>query len=153
MISKTKREAAVEAILKEVAAADIKHPGGFISQRQALVVLLEEVEEVWEVIRSAGPVSDIKHETCQVAASCLRILRDIWKREVYIDEVSMRICASDAYKPLLTETLLTSYKEAYGWMLTAFDAYRASSGAESRHLHDLIVACLVATSAELPDPT
>jgi NTP pyrophosphatase (non-canonical NTP hydrolase) len=66
-----RKESAWALCLEEIRAAD-RHYGVFRSSHEGLGVLMEEVAELVEAVRS-NRAEDIGRESCQVAAVALRL--------------------------------------------------------------------------------
>jgi hypothetical protein len=67
----------LDDIYEEYKKACIKHPRNFNSRHEGYAILLEEVEELWEDIKSDKPWVDIKSEATQIGAMSLRFLLDL----------------------------------------------------------------------------
>lgn len=72
-----KEHDAVAAILKEYSRAVAKFPP-FRSKHEGYAILLEEVEELWGIIKSDKEINtdDLRIEAVHVAAMAYRFLRD-----------------------------------------------------------------------------
>lgn len=134
----------IELVEKMVALADEAFSGGFLSKVQLSMVLREEMEETWDTVKAGTP--DIE-EVAQVAAVCLRGLRDLWGKDMTqelgdIFPIPERSPSSFRYDPC-------SPKEAFGFMQIEYDKFwlcvcgvRSESG-DIRHLRWLLRQCFV----------
>jgi hypothetical protein len=73
----TKLNNIIEDVKSEYESAVEKHSNSFNSAHEGYAVLLEEVEEAWDLIKRDRPVQEIKEEMVQVAAMAIRFLNDI----------------------------------------------------------------------------
>lgn len=71
---KSRAALTADAILAEYFSAREKHTEQLRSRHEAYAVLLEEVHEVWDVVRHDGATTDYHTELLQVAAMALAAL-------------------------------------------------------------------------------
>lgn len=76
---KPRIERIVECVLAELALATAKF-GSFNSAHEGYAVLLEEVDELWDEIKSMDR-ERLREEAVQVAAMALRLILDVCDRE------------------------------------------------------------------------
>ena len=62
------------AIERELEHAYAKHGRERWGRHEAYAIILEELEEAWEAIKSDAPSADVQAELVQVAAMCYRYL-------------------------------------------------------------------------------
>jgi hypothetical protein len=67
---------AAEAALRELECAREKWPAGFHSGHEGYAVLKEELEELWEAVKS-DDTAHARREAVQIAAMALRYLTDL----------------------------------------------------------------------------
>lgn len=70
-----------DAVEKELARAREKHPGKQNSAHEGYAVLLEEVDEVWELVKTQNPMSyssAFLRELIQVGAMAQRMAEDLF---------------------------------------------------------------------------
>lgn len=66
-------------VLEELKRAETNF-GNMVSPHEGFAIIKEEVDELWEEVRKAGPIGDrvaMKEEARHVAAMALRFLVDI----------------------------------------------------------------------------
>lgn len=61
----------------ELKRAKGKFPLDFHSTHEGYGVLKEEVDELWDVIKSDGPKNRLRSESIQVAAMAIRIIQEL----------------------------------------------------------------------------
>jgi len=68
-----------DEILDELASARTKHPGKFNSSHEGYAVILEELEELWDEVKtqSGGNKANMKTEAIQIAAMAIRFIQDL----------------------------------------------------------------------------
>lgn len=79
MATKVELEAICEAIRDEVRRAESLH-ARINSAHEAYAVILEELDEFWEQVklkRNSRNPSEMRTELIQVAAMCVRTIRDV----------------------------------------------------------------------------
>lgn len=57
--------------------ARIKHPQPFVSPHEGWAIIKEELDEVWDLIKSDKLPEEIRDEVKQVGATALRFLIDL----------------------------------------------------------------------------
>jgi NTP pyrophosphatase (non-canonical NTP hydrolase) len=68
----------IEEVLTEINKAKLKHgTAPFNSTHEGYAVLLEEVEELWQEIKSDNRSGNMRKEAIQVAAMILRFLAEL----------------------------------------------------------------------------
>lgn len=62
----------------ELARSNLKHRPNFYSLHEGYAVLLEEVDELWDIVRRQGPpdAADVRRECLQIAAMAAKIARN-----------------------------------------------------------------------------
>jgi hypothetical protein len=81
--SKQPYSIAAMAALREAIAADRKWPK-YNSAHEGFAVLWEEVEELWEIVKTKQPSRDLEHmrtEAIQIAAVAIRFAADVCNEE------------------------------------------------------------------------
>lgn len=68
-----------DEILDELAQARLKHPEKFNSSHEGYAVILEEMDELWEQVRTqnGGDKEKMKREAVQIAAMSIRFIQDL----------------------------------------------------------------------------
>lgn len=62
----------LEAMFAELAHAYAKHGSGLWSRHEFFGVIREEIDELWDAIKTDAPTEEVLKEAMQVAAMCLR---------------------------------------------------------------------------------
>lgn len=70
-----------ELVKKELERARLKHPGTQNSLHEGYGVILEEVDEFWDLVKSQNPnCADLLSELVQIAAMAQRTAEDVVSR-------------------------------------------------------------------------
>ncbi len=64
-------------IIDGVASARKKHPAPYHSPHEGMSILREEVDELWDEIKSDAPVERMREEAMHVAVVAVRFILDI----------------------------------------------------------------------------
>lgn len=68
----------LELVAADLAKARSKHPGGMNSPHEAYGVILEELDEFWDLVREQKPSKErMLEELISVAAMCNRAAEDL----------------------------------------------------------------------------
>lgn len=110
---KMKTDKAVELAVKELERATELH-GPFRSAHEGYAVILEELDELWDIIKGVKSFTDrpseLKKEATQVAAMALRFLVNLCED----DSVKTKTCLEEFRDKLRSEGGITK-KELYDW--------------------------------------
>jgi hypothetical protein len=66
-----------ELVAITLAKARAKHPPMPAHAHAAYAIILEELDEVWEVVKGDGPATDLLKELAHTAAMCQRAAEDL----------------------------------------------------------------------------
>ena len=66
-----------DIVYNELKKAREKHPQGMRSGHEAYAVILEEVDEFWELVKADSSPEKMLHEIKQIAAMCQRAAEDL----------------------------------------------------------------------------
>lgn len=73
-------QAAIESVTRELFRAATLHPGRQASLHEGYAVLLEEVDEVWDLVKMKAqdrPAGAVRKELIQVAAMAIRAILEV----------------------------------------------------------------------------